>query len=692
MTLQSLTQSIIDSRSSIRKSEDKIIKQLDAETMACKVFWSLSKFLDGHQKLTNYAGSLGGLVLECLQNDDVPEAFARKQRISVGLHFIKLLLEIGIIEKYNNHTDGVYYLKPKTETVLQERSFRVRGKLKTIAKEFEVSEFFDELMLSDTGEYLTYKRPVFYAPTKRERFFQADQGELVTNVSRKNRRLFSQHSSPMIYDAIDNIQKIAYETNNDVLEVINSKEASCLLSNKHISPERRVGKDRDNNIIIDMANWCSKDVFYLHWYYDSRGRMYCRSEFFTPQGSKLAKSLFYFHEAEELGKDGWNALLMHFANTVGYDKLLIEDRIAATESILELIVEIFTDPIENMAWWASTESPWETLAAGIEIANAVNSGNEYTYESGLPIGLDATTSAFQWIGGMLRDEELCLLSNLTDSNIIGDSYMHIADYVTLLLTRSKKPSAKRWLSVWNKRRSICKRSVMIFGYTAGAKTMGNTIYEDFQDEFSWMTKADAKFLGELVYKSCRKKFPTIAAFMDLICYVSKLQAENLQDYGVKSKYSTFHFLQNYRMDKSSVMKFTTSEGTIRLRYISERGIKMDKKKISSSSPANTVHSTDKELVIMMINKLAAIDAPLFVVHDCFFTIPSRVNKMYKLGRESMLDLLDSNLLEDYLTQNNCEHLITQTGFKYIDQNGSWKELNYGKQDLKQLLTNNYCIS
>ena len=42
-------------------------------------------------------------------------------------------------------------------------------------------------------------------------------------------------------------------------------------------------------------------------------------------------------------------------------------------------------PLDGAQWWMTAEKPFQTLAACIEISNALDSGNTETYESGVPV-------------------------------------------------------------------------------------------------------------------------------------------------------------------------------------------------------------------------------------------------------------------------------------------------------------------
>ena len=699
MNLTKFAEAIIDSRKGIRRKEVVILKQLDADIVAAKTFQALIRFLDGNQKLTYFSGTLGKSILNGLEDMNDPERIINKRRIAIGLHIVRILKNNKILDIYRSKEDGTYYLKPSTTDQTITTRVKIRGVIKDVEQSAQISEFFNDLMMQLNGanlsgfdrlEAISHKRPVFYPPNERTSFFQADQGQLVSNVHKSRVNEFAISKVPMLYDTINTLQAVKYEINSGVLDVANVLRETDLMNYSDIEPSRRIGKLREQNVVIDTANWCSTSSFYLHWYCGPRGRTYCSSDYFNPQGCKLAKSLFYFSNGEALGVSGWNELLKHTANSIGFDKLYPAEKLAIVEDNLELINEVFKNPIDNKWWWSTLDSPFESLAAGMEIYAATDSGNEYEFISGLPIGLDCSTSAFQFIGGMLKDPELCRLSNLTDNHELGDAYIHVANDVWIELESNTNPHAKFWIKHFNNRRSICKRSVMTYGYTAGPATMGSNVYDDHRDKINGVTVAQCNFLGRLIYKSCVKMFPAIAGFMDLINYVAKIQGKSGNDYGFISPLSGFPFMQNYRHSKKGTIEFQDGNRKIKLKYIMERDVTVRLKKVASSSPANTVHSTDKELVIGVTQLMK--EHPFFTVHDCFFTIPSRVAEMSIMSRQCMVDIFNDDLLREYVIQNNCDHLIIDGGFKYQDYNGRWTELMYGNQDVTELIDNPFCIA
>ena len=111
-----------------------------------------------------------------------------------------------------------------------------------------------------------------------------------------------------------------------------------------------------------------------------------------------------------------------------YDKATIENRaVFATEHLDEWLVWA-EDPVKYKDW-QKVDDPFNFLAALIEVKAAIDSGDRYSYRTGLMIAWDATCSGLQVLTALSRDRKSALECNLTDTDIRGDYYTMIADKV-----------------------------------------------------------------------------------------------------------------------------------------------------------------------------------------------------------------------------------------------------------------------
>jgi DNA-directed RNA polymerase len=94
------------------------------------------------------------------------------------------------------------------------------------------------------------------------------------------------------------------------------------------------------------------EAIYFPHTMDFRGRAYPAPMYLNPQGNSLAKGLLEFSAGKPLGSnDAAYELAVHGANCFGYDKCSMDERINWVEENTQRILEVATDPLEDL-WWA----------------------------------------------------------------------------------------------------------------------------------------------------------------------------------------------------------------------------------------------------------------------------------------------------------------------------------------------------
>mmetsp|Transcript_59973 Transcript_59973/g.82367 ORF Transcript_59973/g.82367 Transcript_59973/m.82367 type:complete len:197 (-) Transcript_59973:678-1268(-) len=185
-------------------------------------------------------------------------------------------------------------------------------------------------------------------------------------------------------------------------------------------------------------------------------------------GADINRGLMTFSKARKLGPEGLFWLKVHLANKIGKDKLPLVERAAYSESIIETVNRCAEDPKTNLEWLQS-DSPWQTLAAMIELSAAMKSENPEEYYSNLHIHVDGSCNGMQHYAAFGRDENGGRQVNLADSERPGDVYTAILKLVIKEIENESNPEHLEIAESLkdNVSRKVIKQTVMtsVYGVT-----------------------------------------------------------------------------------------------------------------------------------------------------------------------------------------------------------------------------------
>ena len=184
---------------------------------------------------------------------------------------------------------------------------------------------------------------------------------------------------------------------------------------------------------LDVARqFKDADSIYFPHSIDFRGRAYPIPAPFNHQGDDVARGLLRFADKKRLGERGWFWLKIHIANLLGKDKLTFADRVAWVDKNMDAIVAVAKDPLSQQSIKfvsSQTEDFWQTVAACIEISDAVSSGEPTEFESGLPVQQDGSCNGLQHYAALGRDELGALAVNVKPSDRVEDVYTVVLNIV-----------------------------------------------------------------------------------------------------------------------------------------------------------------------------------------------------------------------------------------------------------------------
>ena len=443
------------------------------------------------------------------------EKWARTDRLHVGMKLIDLCVEaVGLVEVIH-------------QTMGKEQSTQI---LKALPETIE--------WIEKKNGAMAMLRPVYEPMVVQPRDWTSpfNGGYLSSNikplkmVKTKNRAYLEElkHTDmPIVYEAINALQRTAWQINSQVLAVMKTlwengselgglpprdglplpskpadieenevarKQYRAEAARVHLQNLQITGHRIGFNIALDIAKrYEGFRKIYFPYQLDFRGRIYAIPHL-NPQGSDVQKAMLRFANGKPLGSEGWKWLAIHGANTAGYDKVSLETRVEWVLDNEEEICTIAENPYDNRGWCGTIgnveiDKPWQFLAFCFEWAGYCKFGESFV--SKLPVAMDGSCSGIQHFSAMLRDEIGGNAVNLVPAELPQDVYGMVAEKVieqaqedvvsgtedelkhtdegVAYVKRGSKALAKQWLAFGITRKTT-KRSVMTLAY--GSKEYG----------------------------------------------------------------------------------------------------------------------------------------------------------------------------------------------------------------------------
>lgn len=342
-------------------------------------------------------------------------------------------------------------------------------------------------------------------------------------ASSEARERLQGHEMPVLYAAINHLQKTAWRVNTRVLDAVVA--ASEFMNTGEILTYREDSKpprpawlayhEKGEEMTAPQqaeflawkgatAHWHTKQKldsarfrrFYsatraaefhreyptLHfvWFADSRGRLYPLAQGISPQGSDLQKALLMFAQGKPLvDANAVKWFLINGANKAGFDKAALKDREAWHLEHRELILACAENPLDNL-FWTTVDNPCQFLAWCFEYAEW--SKNPTGFVSYLPVSLDGSCNGLQHYSAMLRDEVGGRAVNLTKNVVMSDIYAEVASVATRRMQESQDKDDADCRAKWLQHglgRKLTKRSVMTTPYGVTKRSAVKYIIEDY---------------------------------------------------------------------------------------------------------------------------------------------------------------------------------------------------------------------
>jgi DNA-directed RNA polymerase len=415
-------------------------------------------------------------------------------------------------------------------------------------------------------------------------------------------------------------------------------------------------------------------TLFFPYHLDFRGRAYASVAALTPQGDDLARALLRFAKGKPLGPRGRFWLAVHVANTYGYDKVSLIERVAWTEDhgpairdlarlvdgadALEVrhLEAIASSSSDVRAFWQRAKKPWQFLAACFEWARRDEPG----FESRLPIALDASASGLQHLSALARDAEGAGATNLVLSDQIQDIYQRVADRVCAevdaAIVRGDSHAAA-WQGKIN--RDIVKPGVMTTPYAVTDHGRRKQVVQ-FIDKMPPLDRAafgegawsSASYLARLIKEAVVTEVHSARGVMNWLQEVAGLLADFGRGVAWVSPSGFPVVVEQYRRPEAIRFKVPNPWGRdteLHLRANGDESLGIDREEQLSSIAPNVIHSLDAAHMVMAVSRLHHEGLRSFaVIHDSFGVHACDADHLLCVLKEEFAKIYERLLLDDFI--------------------------------------------
>lgn len=534
--------------------------------------------------------------------------------------------------------------------------------------------------------------------------------KLIKTYNEDALKALEEHDMPLVYSAINHLQKVPWRINKKVLEVLqevhrldnglaglprmeeiplpppvweSDEEFEYL---KQTQPEviknwkaqardvyeRRI-QEKSKLMALVHKLWVAEkfkdeEAIYYVWTLDWRGRLYPVQPYLNPQGDDVAKSLLEFAEGKPLGERGAYWLKVHLANCYGVDKVSFNDRVAWVEEHHELILDSAKNPLDGQRFWAEADDPWQFLAGCFEYAGYCEEG--YDFVSHLPIAMDGSCNGLQNFSAMLLDEVGGKATNLVPMDKPQDVYTEVLKVVQRkvewdaenLKDEEQRNYAKLWVGKID--RNIVKRPVMTLPY--GVKLFGikDQIVDELKKrEMGYLDCEDpyppSLYLAKVLWESIGEVVIASRNAMDWLQEVARAVGNAESGDGALKWVTPAGFLVYQRYAKTETKTIRTFWGKAKVRVqlsVSELTDKLDKHKQRNGISPNFVHSMDASHLMLTINKLKELGITSFTsIHDSYGTHACDTDTLHRALREAFIEQYSQDVLQDFKEQVEAQY-------------------------------------
>ena len=459
----------------------------------------------------------------------------------------------------------------------------------------------------------------------------------------------------------------------------------------------------------EAAEMIDCEYFYLPHQFDRRGRIYHTSSF-GHHNTDYVRALFLFANKTKIGEDGEPFLDLQICNSWGNgeDKESLDSRMAWVKANEDMILAVGEDFSVHFDDWAAADNPFQFLAACREKYNYRKHGADY--ESGLPIGLDATQSGVQHYAMAIRDQGDGVKVNLVPSlpsDKPNDLYLFVMEKAQNMMAQDIE-DIQQWIEnnpdadpdeIGKKKRNlkaaqdmiawggldrrITKSPCMTYCYSSRQFGFMVTLRKGYFKDITKKLKAGrlthpktgelvtthpfgddrgfgaSVYLGGLFERAIAKSVPSALVGQNFIqkCAAGLAAEDKHFAFTTPLGFPMHQFYRDPEPDSARPRVYLTDRKTKVRKKNAKASVKIFTddiempKSVNASSP-NVIHAMDACHLQMTVLRLAAFGvSDIMVVHDSFSTTIANVRELSKCVREAFIDLYDGyDLYADILNQ------------------------------------------
>ena len=289
------------------------------------------------------------------------------------------------------------------------------------------------------------------------------------------------HDVPVLEERLRGIKKPKPDASEEHKAQYREKKAAMArIRDWHTRQEELKQLAKPVNRFMRLVQHVKDDLcFYFPWSLDWRSRCYPMVDGLNPQGPEYQKAVLSFAELVPVDSRTEYWLKVGIGSAAGQDKESFESRVAWTNANIERVKAVGNDPLgDGFPIWRSMPEPWIFLRACIEYRRIFQENQQHTDISCL--GMDATQSGLQLLGGMVLCHQTCDLVNCVPGHDKPqDAYGTVlAEAIRLI----EEDDGSFPVSKIKGRRKLVKTPVMTKVYAAGHGTRLGQIRKALQKE------------------------------------------------------------------------------------------------------------------------------------------------------------------------------------------------------------------